>query len=142
MTSQVTEHIIGGAYVVANVLGPGFLEKVYENALAHQLRKSGLKVKQQHPVNVHYDGVVVGEYVTDLLVENAILVELKAVKAVDSAHMAQCLNYLKATGLQVCLLINFGTARIEIRRIVNRFQEEQSPVGVGMYAANDKTNGL
>lgn len=68
-------------------------------------------------------GFVAGEYVADLLVENVILVELKAVKGLDSVHIAQCMNYLKATGLQVCLLINFGSAKIEVKRIVNHYQE-------------------
>jgi len=122
MSELITEKIIGCAYTVANILGPGFLEKVYENALAHELRKIDLDVKQQHAVNVYYDGIVAGEYVADLLVENEILVELKAVRGLDGVHMAQCLNYLKATGLHVCLLMNFGTAKIEIKRIVNNFQ--------------------
>jgi len=122
MNELITEKIIGCAYTVANTLGCGFLEKVYENALAHELRKEGLVVLQQAGVNVIYDGIVVGEYVSDLLVENEILVELKAVKALDNIHMAQCMNYLKATGLQVCLLINFGSPRIEVKRVLNGFQ--------------------
>jgi len=122
MNELITEKIIGCAYTVANTLGCGFLEKVYENALAHELRKEGLVVLQQAGVKVIYDGVVVGEYVSDLLVENEILVELKAVKALDNIHMAQCMNYLKATGLQVCLLINFGSPRIEVKRVLNGFQ--------------------
>ena len=100
-------------------MGAGFLEKVYENALAHELRKSGLGVAQQHGIVVHYDGVVVGEYAVDLLVERTVIVELKAIKALDSAHAAQCLNYLKATGLRLCLLINFGKSRLEIQRFAN-----------------------
>lgn len=123
MSVATTEMVIGCAYTVANTLGPGFLEKVYENAHAHEMRKNGLEVKQQYAVNVYYDGIVAGEYIADLLVENLILVELKAVKGLDSVHMAQCMNYLKATGLQVCLLINFGPAKIEVKRIVNNFQD-------------------
>lgn len=123
MSELLTEKIIGCAYRVANVLGPGFLEKVYENALVHELRKSGIEANQQHAVTVYYDGMVAGEYVADLLVGNEILIELKAVKGLDNIHMAQCMNYLKATGLQVCLLINFGTAKIEVKRIVNNFQD-------------------
>jgi GxxExxY protein len=123
MSEHITEKIIGCAYTVANTLGAGFLEKVYENALAHDLRKAGLAVTQQAGVDVNYDGVVVGEYVADLLVENEILVELKAVKALDNVHMAQCMNYLKATGLQVCLLINFGAPRIEVKRVLNGFRQ-------------------
>lgn len=119
--NQVTEKIIGCAYTVANVLGCGFLEKVYERALVHELRKAGLAAEPQKAINVLYDGVVVGEFAADILVEERVLVELKTVRAFDEIHMAQCLNYLKATGLKVCLLINFGTARIEVKRIVRNF---------------------
>jgi GxxExxY protein len=115
----LSEVIIGSAFAVVNTLGVGFLEKVYENALAHELRKGGLTVFQQHAVAVHYDGVVVGTYTADLLVEDAVLVELKAVKALDAIHSAQCLNYLKATGLRLCLLLNFGSPRMEIKRLVH-----------------------
>jgi GxxExxY protein len=114
----VTEKIIGCAYTVSNTLGAGFLEKVYENALAHELRKASLHVAQQHPVQIWYDETLVGEYFADLLVEDCVVVELKAVKALDDAHWAQCLNYLKATGLRLCLLLNFGKPRVEIKRIV------------------------
>ena len=119
--NEVTKRIIGCAYAVSNGLGAGFLEKVYENALAHELRKAGLRVEQQRPLRVQYDGVVVGEYTADLLVEDCILVELKAVKALDDIHLAQCLNYLKATGLSLCLLINFGKPKVDVRRVVNQF---------------------
>ncbi len=105
----VTEKVIGCAYTVGNALGSGFLEKVYENALTHELRKAGLKVEQQRSLQVRYDGVIVGDYVADLLVEESVLIELKSVKAFDEVHVAQCVNYLKASGLHVCLLINFGT---------------------------------
>lgn len=117
----ITEKIIGCAYTVANDLGSGFVEKVYENALAHELRKAGLDVKQQYGIQVAYDGIIVGEFATDLLVEECVLVELKAAKALDDVHKAQCLNYLKATGLQVCLLVNFGSPRVQIKRIVRDF---------------------
>jgi len=119
--NKITEKIIGCAYVVANSLGSGFLEKVYENALAHELRKSGLSLEQQREIDVQYDGILVGSYCADLLVNGAVLVELKAIKALDDVHVAQCLNYLRAMGLRICLLINFGTPRIEIKRIVNGF---------------------
>jgi len=117
----ITEKIIGCAYTVSNKLGTGFLEKVYENALAHETRKINLRVVQQHNITVKYDGVVVGEYAADLLVEDKIIVELKAVKNLDDVHMAQCINYLKATELHVCLLINFGKSKVEVKRIVNNF---------------------
>ena len=117
----ITEKIIGCCYTVATALGNGFLEKVYENALAHELKKSGFRVLQQHPVKVMYDDVEVGDYVADLLVENSVIVELKAIKALDNIHRAQCLNYLKATGMSVCLLVNFGPPKIEIKRVVLDF---------------------
>jgi len=113
----ITERIIGCAYAIANTLGSGFLEKVYENALSHELRKAGLRVEHQVPVAVHYDGVAVGEYIADLQVNQTVLVELKAVTFLDDVHVAQCLNYLKATGRRICLLINFGNPKVEIRRI-------------------------
>jgi GxxExxY protein len=97
---------------------PPTLEKVYENALAHQLRKVGLAVAQQRGVTVMYDGIIVGEYAVDLLVEESVILELKAIKAVADIHRAQCINYLRATGLQVCLLLNFGNPRLEIKRVV------------------------
>jgi GxxExxY protein len=119
--SRITERVIGGAFKVLNTLGVGFLEKIYENALVHELRKRGLDVVQQHGAAVIYDGVVVGAYNVDLLVEGSLIVELKAVKALDDAHAAQCLNYLKATGLRCCLLLNFGRSRLEIQRIAHGF---------------------
>ena len=117
--SKLTERVIGAAFAVSNGLGAGFLEKVYENALVHELRKRGLKVTQQHPFKVLYDDQIVGEYVCDLLVEGVLLVELKAVKALDDIHLAQCINYLKATNLTLCLLINFGNPKIEVKRLRN-----------------------
>ena len=117
--NALSERIIGCAFTVANTLGIGFLEKVYENALAHELRKTGFTVAQQRGITVTYDGTVVGEYAVDLLVEESVLVELKAVKTLDDIHQAQCLNYLRASGMQLCLLLNFGKPRLEIRRIVH-----------------------
>ena len=116
--NAISERIIGCAFTVGNALGHGFLERVYENALAHELRKSGLAVIQQRAIDVRYDGIVVGEYVVDLLVDGQVLVEIKAVRALDDVHSAQCLNYLKATGHRLRLLINFAKPRVEVRRIV------------------------
>ena len=99
MDDKLTQKIIGCAYKVSNTLGSGLLEKVYENALAREIRKVNLRVQQQYPVKVFYDGDVVGEFVPDLLVEDAVLIELKAVRALDEIHTAQAMNYLKATGL-------------------------------------------
>jgi GxxExxY protein len=117
--NRLSERIIGCAFRVLNTLGAGFLEKVYENALAHELRRSGLLLAQQQGITVTYDGIVVGEYNVDILVEGTVIIELKAIKALDNAHTAQCLNYLKATGLHLCLLLNFGKSRLEIQRIVH-----------------------
>jgi GxxExxY protein len=117
--NEITEIIIKCVYRVANTLGNGFLEKVYENALAHDLRKTGFLVEQQKGIQVRYDGVVVGDFMADIIVQNTVLVELKAVKTLDNIHVAQYLNYLKATGFKVCLLLNFGTPRVQIRRLIN-----------------------
>jgi len=116
--NPITNKVIGCAYQVINTLGAGFMEKVYENALALELHKAGLKALQQHPIQVYYDGSVVGDFYADLLVEDRVLVELKAVKMLDDVHFAQCLNYLKASGLRLCLLINFGAKNLVIKRIV------------------------
>ncbi|MCK4298240.1 MAG: GxxExxY protein [Planctomycetes bacterium] len=111
----MTGKIIGAAYAVYNALGHGFLEKVYENALAVELNRLGLSVKQQEPVAVSYKGDLVGEYVADLVVEGKVIVEVKAVGELQKVHEAQLINYLKATSIQVGLLINFGP-EIEIKR--------------------------
>ena len=95
-----------------------FLEKVYENALMHELRKAGLSAIQQHAIPVLYDGVIVGDYIADIIVEGVVIIEIKACAAFDKSHQAQCINYLKATNLPVCLLMNFGKTRLEFKRIV------------------------
>src|SRR5687767_6619274 len=95
--NALTERIIAAAFRVGNVLGCGFMEKVYENVLAHELRKAGFSVEQQRAIAVMYDGVVVGDYVADLIVEGSIIVELKAIKSLKDIHAAQCINYLAAT---------------------------------------------
>ena len=118
--NEITEKIIGCAYRVSNELGCGFLEKVYENSLRVELTAAGLHVLQQHPIPVYYRGEMVGDYVADLVVEQCVLVELKASKNFDEIHSAQCINYLKATGFKICLLINFGKSKIEIKRFVRQ----------------------
>ena len=117
--NKITEKVIGAAYTVSNTLCAGFLEKVYENALCIELKKAGVSYSQQLPLEVMYDKQVVGEYFADILVENKIVVELKAIKTLEESHYAQCLNYLKATHLNIGLLINFGTPRIQIKRLIN-----------------------
>ena len=115
--NDLSGRVIGCAFTVLNTLGVGFLEKVYENALAYELRAASFAVVQQCSVRVHYNDVMVGEYFTDLLVEGVLLVEVKTVKALDDAHRMQCTNYLKASGLRLCLQLNFGRTRQEIKRV-------------------------
>ncbi len=115
--NRISECIIGFAFGVMNAPGVGFLGKVYENALAHELRKAELSVTQQHGITVRYDDIIVGEYTADMLVEDAVVVELKAVKTLDSVHTAQCINYRKASRLR--RLLNFGKPRVEIHRVAN-----------------------
>lgn len=119
-SEKLTGHIRQVAYEVHEYFGPGFLEKVYENALANRLRKSGLHVLQQVQLSVRdADGTQVGQYVADLLVDNRILVEVKAIAELTGHHRAQTVNYLRATGLGLGLLLNFGNRRFQIRRVIN-----------------------
>ncbi len=115
--NALTEKVIGAAFQVSNVLGCGYLEKVYENALKIELERRGLYVDQQHAIPVFYEGVVVGDYFADLIIERTVIVELKAVDRTADIHQAQCLNYLKGTGLPICLLMNFGKPRVEVKRL-------------------------
>jgi GxxExxY protein len=117
--NSLTSRVIGAAQRVSTVLGNGFLEKVYENALAVELRAEGLRVKQQDAIAVRYRNEVVGEYFADLMVEDRVIVELKAVRGIDSIHEAQCINYLKASGVPVCLLMNFARPRLDVRRFIS-----------------------
>jgi GxxExxY protein len=114
---DLTEKIIGCAYKVYNELGAGFIEKVYENALMIELKNEGLAAQQQYPVKVYYKGNLIGDYVADIVVEDRVIVELKAVSQLTKAHEVQLVNYLKATRLEVGLLINFGD-QISIKRKV------------------------
>jgi len=115
--NESTEKIIACAYKVHNTLGSGFLEKVYENALTIELEKNGFKVENQKGIKVFYDGKPVGEYFADLLVDDKIIIELKVASAIDKMHEAQLLNYLKATGVRLGLIINFGK-KVTIKRII------------------------
>jgi len=113
--SDITEKIIKASYEVHNNLDYGFLEKVYENSLAIELRNVGLNVKQQEPIKVLYKGELVGDYVADLMVEDEVIVEIKSVSKLEQVHEVQLVNYLKATGKEVGLLINFGKS-VEVKR--------------------------
>ena len=117
--SDITEKIIREAYYVYNALGPGYLEKVYENALSIRLRKIGLKTTQQTPISVYFEDIVVGEYYSDLFVEDKIIVELKACENLTKIFEVQLVGYLKSTGVEVGLLINFGAEKLQVKRKVN-----------------------
>ena len=114
---EITSAIISAFYTVYNTLGYGFLEKVYENALVLELEKRGLKVQTQFPIQVYYEGKIVGKYFADLLVADTVIVELKAVEQLIAAHETQLINYLKATEIEVGLLLNFGKEAKYKRRV-------------------------
>ncbi len=114
--TEVSEQIIKSFYHVYNTLGYGFLERVYENALRNSIHNAGLLVVQQHAISVHFEGEVVGEYYADLVVADKVIIEIKAAEAIAKEHEAQLLNYLKATGYQVGLILNFGPKAEFIRR--------------------------
>lgn len=115
----LVETVIGAAYEVSNVLGAGFLEKIYERALIEELGLRGLRVKAQAPFPVAYKGKHIGTYAADLVVEDRLLVEVKCVEQFANEHLAQCINYLKASGLHLALLINFRRPKVEWRRVVH-----------------------
>jgi GxxExxY protein len=113
---EITKKVIKAAFVVHNTLGSGFVEKVYENALAKELRATGLNVEQQKQMKVVYGGEPVGEFIADMLVENSVVVELKAVHTLEKSFEDKLLHYLKVSNLPVGLLLNFGTSSVQVRR--------------------------
>jgi GxxExxY protein len=115
---EITSQIISASFEVSNCLGTGFLEKVYENALKIELELRGLKVITQQPVMVLYKSNQVGLYQTDIIVEDKVIVEVKSTERIAIIHTAQVINYLKATGLEVGLIINFGNPKVEFERVV------------------------
>ena len=114
----LTEKIIGAAFEVHRQMGNGFLEKVYENAMVRELVEGGLRLETQHPIPVAYKGHVVGSYFADILVEGSVICEIKAIETLLPIHESQLLHYLKATGISVGLLLNFGTPRVQVKRKV------------------------
>lgn len=124
---DLTEAIIGGAFRVHSALGPGFLESVYSKALTVELRTNPLLVELDHRLEVHYRDVVVGEFVADMLIENRIIVEIKAIRTLARPHEIQLVNYLSATGMDVGLLLNFGSPRLEVRRKSRLYYPRDSP---------------
>lgn len=117
---EVSYKLVGIAMEVHNRLGYGFLEKVYENAYYILIRKNGLKVEQQKPIKVVFEGEVIGEYIADLVIDDKIIIEVKACNGLISKHKSQLINYLKATGMELGILINFGTEKLEYQRVLNR----------------------
>jgi GxxExxY protein len=124
--NDVTYAINGAVFEVNRVLGPGFLEKVYENSLKLELGNKDIKVESQVPLKVVYKGAVVGDYFADLVVEDQVIVEIKTVDKIANIHEAQLLNYLKATGFNVGLLVNFRNAKADIKRLVYHLPEGQA----------------
>ena len=118
ITDALTERVIGAVFEVANTLGAGFLEKVYERALLRELRLQGIRAVSQASFPVVYKGQSVGDYFADILVEDVLVVELKCVDRFTSEHLAQCLNNLRASGMSLCLLINFQKPIVEWKRVV------------------------
>lgn len=116
----ISEKVIGCAFKISNALGIGFLEKVYQNALAIELANQGLAAEKEKAITIYYDGAIVGEYFADILVEQQIIIETKAVHSLNEIHQAQLLNYLKATQLPLGLLINFATPKVQIKRMLNK----------------------
>ena len=121
--NDITYKINGAIFEVNKILGSGFLEKVYENALLIELKNQGLKADKQVPIKVAYKENLVGEYFADILVENQVIIELKTVEKLTNNHEAQLLNYLKATGIKVGILVNFKQRRAEIKRMVLNLPE-------------------
>ncbi len=117
---NITEKIIGASYNVHNTLGHGFLEKVYQNSLAIELCSLDFKVDVEKPIKVLYNGEIVGNYFADVVVDDKVIVEIKAVKGLSDIHEVQLVNYLKATGIEVGLLINFGTSVQVKRRVMDK----------------------
>ena len=116
--NELTYSINGAVFEVNRILGPGFLEKVYENALLMELKTRRIKAATQYPIKVRYKDQIVGEYFADLLVEDQVIIELKTVDKIEKIHEAQLLNYLKASGIKVGLLVNFKSKKAEIKRMV------------------------
>ena len=121
--NEITYEINGAVFEINRVLGSGFLEKVYQNALMVELESRGLKAESQVPIKVLYKDNVVGEYIADILVEEQVIVELKTVESLEKIHEAQLLNYLKATGIHLGLLVNFRHQKAEIKRLVLNLPE-------------------
>jgi GxxExxY protein len=126
--NSLSEKVLGAVFEVSNTLGPGFLEKVYQRALLRELSLRGIRASAEVPFAITYKTHPVGEYFADIVVEDVLPVELKCVERLASEHLAQCLNYLRASGLTLCLLVNFQKPKVEWKRVVLAFEgPEQLP---------------
>ena len=123
---SLTEQVLAAVFEVSNTLGAGFLEKVYERALLRELGLRGLRATAQASFAISYKGHYVGEYFADIVVEDALVIELKCVERLGNEHLAQCLNYLRASSRTVCLLVNFQRPKVEWKRIVHRFRDPEA----------------
>jgi len=125
MGKRLSERVIGCAQNVSHELGAGFLEAVYENALALELEQEGIAFERQHQLDIYYKRKLIGQYQADIVVEDKLIVELKAVSSFSASHKAQVINYLRASGLNVGLLFNFGMSRLGIQRVVWKYNETE-----------------
>lgn len=121
----IADQIIDCALKVNGVLGFGFSKEVYERALLYELEQARLRTEPKYPMNVYYEGIIVGEFFADFVVQNCILVEIEAVLSLEESHKTKCLNYLKASELDLCLLINFGTSQLQVETLVLNLPPQQ-----------------
>lgn len=132
--SPLSGVVIGCAMKVHGILGQDFLESVYQNALLHELKRASIEVESSKRIDVRYDGIIVGEFVADLVVERRLLIENKAVHALAAAHEVQLVNYLTATGIDVGLLLNFGSPRLQVKRKLRILSPLKRPAFDGGYS--------
>jgi GxxExxY protein len=130
ITNDLTHRVIGSAMRVHSRLGFGFLESVYRNALLHELHKNGLQAQSEQSIQVYYDGVLVGDFKGDIIVEGTIILELKAVENLQKIHEVQLVNYLNATGKEVGLLLNFGAQSLEFKKKFRRPKDQTGLMGL------------
>ena len=135
-SDALTQRVLAAIFEVSNTLGAGFLEKVYERALVKELGLRGIRATAQSSFAVKYKGQYVGEYFADIVVEDVLVIELKCAERLTNEHMAQCLNYLRASGQSVCLLVNFQRPKVDWKRIVHRFH---LPTGLAEYEDDSLT---
>jgi len=141
---ELTHKIIEACFEVSNELGIGYIESVYENALFVALRQRSVEVARQVPLKVKFRGVIVGDFKADMLIENKVLIELKATENLTKAHYAQLLNYLKTTGIQIGLVVNFGNTTLQYRRFENRFGDnlDMTEAFRELLASNESPSSL